>query len=247
MTNINHTFKLINDDNEFTSKEICILNKNKKFFSSKKKYIDQVIDLIDGTSDISLRILDWFITNYSKKYNTFYKIKTNEGEENFYVNNEYHKQLFGYTKKYFDSFCRGRKIVYHYRAADFPNFHIDFITSIAQLNYFQWVIRNKILNYVKSHRKEIEKDMKDTIKNNKKIKSVDSGQRKITTSTEENEDIDHYICSSDSIHKICISSSKKSVNSSDSENKIRKRNQLSKSVYDTGIQKSTVSITLDFD
>jgi hypothetical protein len=65
-TNKSEDFKSTTNE-KFTSKERDILEKNKKFFSADRKYIDIMLDIIDGPSDISIRVLDWFVANYSKK------------------------------------------------------------------------------------------------------------------------------------------------------------------------------------
>ena len=44
-----------------------------RFFKDKEK-MDIMLPIIEGKSPISLRILDWFVTNYSKKNNINYRI-----------------------------------------------------------------------------------------------------------------------------------------------------------------------------
>jgi len=212
-----------------------------------------MLEIINGESDISIRVLDWFVSNFSKKYNTFYKIKKNGRDEYFYVHNEYKNQLNGYSKKYFDPFCRKRKVIYTYKGLNGGN-DIIFLSSIGQLNFFQWAIRNKILIYVKSHVKEIEDDMKITNQNNKKEKlqqlkdnELCNQDELINETNEVDNEPDPVICSSDKINSIHISSpSNKSANKSTSDKRI-KRQQLSKSVYDFGIKKSNIPIKLDFE
>ena len=36
--------------------------------------IDKLLQIITSNSNISIRVLDWFVTNYSKKFNIIYKI-----------------------------------------------------------------------------------------------------------------------------------------------------------------------------
>src|SRR3989442_1689141 len=90
---------------KFTSKEKDILEKNKNFFSTDRKYVDAMLEVINGESDISIRVLDWFVANFSKKNNTSYLIKLNGVDSVFNVNIEYKNQLNGYSKQYFDPFC----------------------------------------------------------------------------------------------------------------------------------------------
>lgn len=236
---------------KFTPKEKDILERNKKFFSTDRKYVDMMLRIINGESDISIRVLDWFVANYSKKNNTFYKIRINDRNEFFYVNNEYKNQLNGYSKQYFDPFCRKKKVIYSYHnSISVGNIKIVFESSIGQLNFFQWAIRNKVIKYVELHLKEIEKDMKETSKKNKekklaaleKVNNIEYEKEELI-----NNDPDPIICSSDKINNLNIGSMKKSSTSkTDSETK-NKRQQLSKSVYEHGIKKSNIPIKLDFD
>ncbi len=255
---------------KFTSQEKDILEKNKNFFSADRKYVQAMLEIIDGNSDISIRVLDWFVANYSKKKNTAYRIKINGVVNIFNVNIEYKKQLNGYSKQYFDPFCRKKKIIYSYKNNTGAS-EINFVSSIGQLNFFQWAIRNKVIKYVQMHLKEIESDMKETSKLNKekKLAALLNADEESGSDDDfiENNDPDPVICSSNKINSLHISpakkvsssksssnksSSNKSSNSrssnskSDSESRSR-RQQLSKSVYDHGIKKSNIPIKLDFD
>jgi hypothetical protein len=230
---------------KFTSKEIDILDKSKKFYSTDRKYINEMLNIINGESDISIRVLDWFVSNYSKKNNTFYKIRVNGRDDFFYVNIEYKNQLNGYSKMYFDPFCRKKKVIYSYKNDDGGE-DITFLSSIGQLNFFQWAIRNKVIRYVQLHIGEIEEDMKEISKKNREkklavvIPEIDSDDEDI------NDEPDPVICSSDTINSFHISPIKKKINKNDHPQK-NKRQQLSKSVYDFGIKKSNIPIKLDFE
>ncbi len=83
------------DNNKFNSKERDILERNKRFFSANPKYTEELLEIIDGRSTISIRVLDWFVANYSKKNNTAYKICINGTVSIFNVNIEYKNQLNG--------------------------------------------------------------------------------------------------------------------------------------------------------
>lgn len=241
------------DDQKFTSKERDILERNKNFFSMDKKYIDTMLKIINGESDISIRVLDWFVANYAKKNNTCYKIKINNKPDYFYVNTEYKNQLNGYSKQYFDPFCRKKKVIYTYRNAETSNdngkIYMIFESSIGQLNFFHWAIRHQVIRYVQLHLKEIENDMKETTKLNKekKISAVETNCPKISPKNQSSSNIDNVICSSDKINSFNISSSSKKISNSSTSDTKRRRQQLSKSVYEHGIKKSNITIRLDFD
>lgn len=240
---------------QFDTKENNILEKNKHFYSYDKKYIDLLLNIINRHSDISIRVLDWFVANYSKKNDTHYKTKINGKEQIFYVHAEYKNQLSGYSKFYFDPFCRKRKIIYTYRSTNKNNDNIEFVSSIGQLNFFQWAIKYKIIDYVKNNLEKIEKDMKDTkkeislLKKKQLLELEDSSEDEIILSDNNVfNDADDIVCVSAEFNSISITPTKSSTKSSNSNKKSKtRRHKLSNSVYEMGIRKSNIPIKLDFD
>ena len=55
------------------SRKDLLMNSLDIFFS-KPENIIRIVPIIAGFNNISLRIIDWFVTNYSKKNNTSYII-----------------------------------------------------------------------------------------------------------------------------------------------------------------------------
>ena len=53
-----------------TSKQALLIIPITKYFSTKKT-LKKLITILKGES-ISLRLIDWFVTNYCKKFKTFY-------------------------------------------------------------------------------------------------------------------------------------------------------------------------------
>ena len=43
-------------------------------YYNDKKTINKLLEVLSDNNKISLRIIDWFVTNYSKEYNTTYPI-----------------------------------------------------------------------------------------------------------------------------------------------------------------------------
>ena len=214
-----------NENNTFT---ILLLNRIKEYFETNQ--ITKLTNILEGKSNLSLRIIDWFVTNYAKKYNVSYVLKKNiikdvikneiiytydndndNNEDNqysltipfddikdksididnivynnllnnyisienneldnetkyvkFIVFNEYRGQLKAFTKKYFDSFCRGERIIY-------DNQNNKFETTLGQLNFFRWAIENELLTYIEKNYDKIQNDMNESIKKKKINKSV---------------------------------------------------------------------------
>lgn len=148
-------------------KQSLLMDSLKTFFLEKKN-LDTIMPIINGDSKISLRVMDWFVTNYSKKNNISYLINNNgeiisditnqnNGKE-FVVYLDYKLQLKGYQKKQFDPFCRRDRINFFYTEKDYIT------TTVGQLNFFKWTIKNSVLTYIEENLDEIEKDMNDCYK-----------------------------------------------------------------------------------
>ena len=140
------------------SKEDILLESLTKYFYNNKNF-DDIIPIMIGNSNISLRTIDWFITNYSYKYNIIYPIHKNKNTLNFNVYNSYKNQLKAYNKRFFDPFCRINKnnlikrIIFKYNNENYIQ------TTIGQINFFKWAIENKIIDYVNYNYEDIYKDM----------------------------------------------------------------------------------------
>ena len=115
----------------------------------------KILPIITSNSHMSIRILDWFVTNYSKKYNITYELSNhNENEDRFFnVFLQYKCQLKGHKKKLFDPFCRKQRIIFYY------NENKCVVTTIGQLNFFMWAIKYDVLLYVDKHLTQITNDM----------------------------------------------------------------------------------------
>jgi hypothetical protein len=131
-----------------------LMSRLKAFYSennySNMKYI---LPYINGDSSISLRLIDWFVTNFAKKNYTVYNVERNGSVVRFKVFIDYKLRLRAYGKKKFDPFCRWERITMPYE----NDTKIE--TTIGQLNFFKWALENNILTFIEENRREIEEDM----------------------------------------------------------------------------------------
>ena len=142
---LNNITNITMDD--FTNREIMLYNiLNRYFRNLKMKHINTMLDIINQKSHVSLRLLDWFVTRFAKDNNTTYMIK--DKDELFYVHISYKCQLRSFRKKYFDPFKRSGKFFYSYEK---KNRDKTIRTTIGQLNFFKWAIKNKIIKYVQDN------------------------------------------------------------------------------------------------
>lgn len=119
-------------------------------YYDRTKLLDKMLSIINGESKISLRIVDWFSTNYAKKNYTVYPLKNGN---RFKVYIDYKLKLRAYSKKRFDPFCRWDRIVIPYKN------DTSIQTTIGQLNFFKWALENDVIKYIEKNYETIENDM----------------------------------------------------------------------------------------
>lgn len=137
-----------------------------KDFYDQKENTDRLMQIIDGDSSISLRLIDWFITNYcknAKDHNPNYKRLKG-------IYQDYRAQLKAYKKIAFDPFRRRQRL----------SFAIDqdsttaINTTIGQLNFFKWAIDGGVIKFIgdnfdsleaamNSHQKQIKRKTEKSI------------------------------------------------------------------------------------
>ena len=149
-----------------------LLLNNLMEYYNKNGNLENILKIINGESSVSLRLIDWFATNYSKKYFTVYMLKNSQGKEyRFKVYIDYKLKLKAYSKKRFDPFCRWDRINIPYGEDAYVQ------TTIGQLNFFRWVLENKILDYIEKHYDEINKDMNKRNSTTKNRKDKEKGKQ----------------------------------------------------------------------
>jgi hypothetical protein len=135
----------------YATQHNILLQKLIEYFSKDDfAALDLILPIINGEDKISLRLVDWFVTNYAKKVWTTYK---NKSGRRFVVHAEYKLRLNSYKKKRFDPFCRWERTQIPYRDDSVVS------TTVGQLNFFKWALENKVIDFIREHQEAIEKDM----------------------------------------------------------------------------------------
>jgi sulfur relay (sulfurtransferase) DsrC/TusE family protein len=131
------------------SKSDVLLESLGRFFS-EPNHSEQLADILAHRNGISLRNLEWFVTNYAKNKQVTYQ--TPAGKQ-FTVHVAYKSSLDGYSKKLFDPFCRTERIEFQ-----------GFTTTVGQLNFIKWCLQNGIINYILSNAEVAKKSMTSVLK-----------------------------------------------------------------------------------
>ena len=155
--------------NHSTQNDLLLSNLMKYY--KDKTALMRIITIINGESNISLRIVDWFVTNYSKQNFITYDVVENGNTRRFKVFNDYKLKLKAYSKKRFYPFCRWDRISIPYD----NSLHME--TTIGQLNFFKWALQNKIIDYIEGHYNDIEQDMNNRNTSSKITKTINDNNK----------------------------------------------------------------------
>ena len=138
------------EEETLTLREQFLLRELKEFYTDEK--IENIlIPLLSQSASISLRALDWLVTNHSKKLNILCKSKVH-ADKLINIFHSYKLALGHYKRKYFDPFRRRTRFDILYNDKTYE-------TTLGQLNFLMWSYRLGILEYAYNHSHEIEKDM----------------------------------------------------------------------------------------
>ena len=150
----------------YTTQNELLLHNLMDFYTNET-YLTRMLKIITGESKVSLRIVDWFATNYAKKNYTLYPITdSNGGTIRFKVYFDYKLKLKAYSKRRFDPFCRWDRISIPYKSGTCIE------TTIGQLNFFKWAIENRVVEYIEENYDTIEKDMNNRNSTSKRKDAV---------------------------------------------------------------------------
>ena len=72
-----------------------LLNSLSKYYNDESNS-KKLLDILENNDKLSLRIIDWFVTNYSKKHNIFYEIYKEDNIYSFNKSESFHKQFNTY-------------------------------------------------------------------------------------------------------------------------------------------------------
>ena len=154
----------------YTTQNELLLNNLMDFYKGEDN-LTRMLKIITGESKISLRIVDWFATNYAKKNYTLYNITNKNGDNvRFKVYFDYKLKLKAYSKRRFDPFCRWERISIPYKNGTCIE------TTIGQLNFFKWALEYGVVDYIENNYAVIENDMNNRNSTSKRKENIDNSK-----------------------------------------------------------------------
>jgi hypothetical protein len=228
----------------YTTQNNLLLTNLLKYYELDNN-MDYMLRIINGESRISLRIIDWFATNYAKKYYTVYTIGDGSvASRRFKVYVDYKLKLKAYSKKRFDPFCRWDRITVPYKDGKYIQ------TTIGQLNFFKWALENNVIRYIEENYANIEKDMNNRNSTSKK-KMLSAGtacstMSNVSTESSESTESNEYNEIIQNIHQDDVQELENG-GKSDVNNKTRKKREELSISATKSIKKEKVEIVVNFD
>ncbi|AAK14559.1 EsV-1-141 [Ectocarpus siliculosus virus 1] len=143
----------------FSRKDEVLLNSVLMWFNEEESRVQTFSDIVHHKNGLSLRIIDWLITNFTKSFSV--AIESDGLPRN--LRRDYHKNLSAHNKKNFDPFARRRRI------------HIVLfgeerrVSTIGQLNFFRWFLSKNLVGFLLENKSVIEKHMKDSGTNQDRV------------------------------------------------------------------------------
>ena len=135
---------------KLSQRQISILKRIEPFFTDAVA-LEVLVPLVSQTSKISLRALDWLVTNYAKKNNIVCKTRHNIL---FNIYHGYKIALAHFRRRNFDPFRRRERL--QILSSDGT---IICESTVGQCNFLYWSYTNGVLSYASEYASAIEEDM----------------------------------------------------------------------------------------
>ena len=153
---------------QLTLRQRCIMRDIMLFFD-EVRLENLLVPILEQRYTVSLRALDWLVTNYAKRFN----IAIYTASRLFNVHQEYKTSLSFFRRRNFDPFRRRMRITFVAKGGG------EYETTIGQLNFIKWAQHNGVLDYASQHLHEIEDDMHQASKQQRETKrSLDPSRRR---------------------------------------------------------------------
>ena len=133
---------------KLSAHQVAILERITPFFTDAR-INDLLRPVIDQTGPVSLRLIDWACTNYSRGRHA---TCTDLHGRSISIHTHYRQALNLWRRKHFDPFRRRLRLKITHKDG-------DVVTTLGQLNYTKWVFESGILDYVVQHSKAINENM----------------------------------------------------------------------------------------
>jgi hypothetical protein len=152
-----------------TTQRGLLLHNLLKYYRENSAHLLTFLNIVRGESKVSLRLIDWCVTNFSKRSFAVVNIPTEASHAGVYavsagaaytrinIFTQYKLALKAHSKLSFDCFCRHKRLRLEFIRPDGNKCTV--VSTLGQLNFFRWAISNHIIDYIEKNFDAIEQDM----------------------------------------------------------------------------------------
>ena len=145
---------LVSEDCEHLNERTrVIMDSVIRWFNEHHAERDIMLRILQRREQFSLRLIDWMVTNYSKRVRLV--VPFHDGLLD--VHDDYHRFLSVFNKRLFDPFARRQRLKRQRLRVDPAQIAT---TTVGQLNFLKWFLERKLDQVILQHKKDIEQDMK---------------------------------------------------------------------------------------
>lgn len=144
-------------------------------FYTNERVLDLLIPIVTQSYDISLRVLDFFCTNWTKLHRVVSVVTVSGRQETVNIFSLYKDALRHWRRKLFDPFRRRERIYFRH-----PETDELLATTCAQLNFLKWAETYGVLDRIREQLPQIESDMLQCLGASRKrrLEESDSEQKR---------------------------------------------------------------------
>ncbi len=154
-------YDVVENTDELPARMKLLLDSLAEFY--RNGYFESIVwPIINTKIPLSIRLLDWLVTNYSLAFPVVYPNPKNPDGEPFNVHDSYEQYENVWKKKLFDPFKRGQRIMFTVAGEGYE-------TTIAQLNFFRWAIQFGVIEWAIQHKDDIKIHHQETKKARQKL------------------------------------------------------------------------------
>ena len=122
-----------------------------EWYNEEHERVDNFLAIVKRKNGMSLRVIDWLVTNFSKTNSVILE----KGGIPRDLNRDYQKNLSAYNKRNMDPFARRNKIIIMIYGKESRT------STVGQLNFFRWFLKNDIIGFLRENKGVVENHMKD--------------------------------------------------------------------------------------
>ncbi|ACH46831.1 unknown [Feldmannia species virus] len=122
-----------------------------RWYNTNSKRVSGFLEIVERNNGLSLRVIDWLVTNYCKT--TPVMLHRRDGPPTD-LYRDYQKYLSAYNKKNMDPFARRKRVTITLFGKKTRK------STLGQLNFFRWFLKNKLEEFMHLNKAVVEDDMK---------------------------------------------------------------------------------------